>query len=226
MVTSIEQIRSVQYLASSQVERPVVGFLVRGAQIETCRPMPKKATDVEPSPFMLVDVADFGLRVNVANFVANWKSACTYLRNTGLSPQHLVDILNRSMLRAGIETIGGRITEAGIPLFAVKFKLQSNGDLKVIVDVTAPQVTGAFGKPVQKKAPAKSGKPAPKKPEAKPATPKKPEAKKPAPKPAPKKTEAKKPAPKPAPAPKAAPKPAPAPKEAPAQTAPVQKDGK
>ena len=85
MVTSIEQIRSVQYLASSQVERPVVSFLVLGAQTETCRPMPKKATDVEPSPFMLVDAADFGLRANVGNFVVNWKSACANLRGTGLS---------------------------------------------------------------------------------------------------------------------------------------------
>ena len=211
MVTSIEQIRSVQYLAASQVERPVINFLIGEARTDSCRPMPKKANDVEPSPFMLVDVADFGLRADVANFVAKWRASCSALRSTGLSPQHIVDILNRSMLRAGIETTGGRSTEAGIPLFAVKFKLQPNGDLKVVVDVTAATVNGAFGKPpkkpVAKKPVAKpEAKPAPQ-----PAAPKKPVAKKPV---------AKKPVAKPAPAP------APAPKEAPAQTAPVQKDGK
>ena len=198
MVTSIEQIRSVQYLASSQVERPVINFLVLGAQTETCRPMPKKATDVEPSPFMIVDAADFGLRANVGNFVANWKAACADLRGTGLSPQHIVDILNRSMLRAAVSV--ARVPESGIPLFAVQFRLRQNNDLHVVVNVTAPLVVGAFGTPARK--PAKKS--APKKPEAK-----KPEAKK-----------------SPAKSGKPAPKPAPAPKEAPAQTAPVQKDGK
>jgi len=203
MVTSTEQIRSVQYLAASQVERPVINFLIGEARTDSCRPMPKKPNDVEPSPFMLVDVADFGLRADVANFVAKWRASCSSLRTTGLSPQHIVDILNRSQLRAGVAVMGARIPEAGIPLFAVKFKLQPNGDLKVVVDVTAVAVNGAFGKPPVKKPVAK--KPAaPKKPEAKPApkpaAPKKPEAK-PAPKkPVPKKPEAK-------PAPKAEPKP-------------------
>ena len=199
MVTSIEQIRSVQYLASSQVERPVINFLVLGAQTETCRPMPKKATDVEPSPFMIVDAADFGLRANVANFVANWKAACADLRGTGLSPQHIVDILNRSMLRAAVSV--ARVPESGIPLFALQFRLRQNNDLHVVVNVTTPLVVGAFGTPARKPA-------------------KKPEAKKPEAKKSPAKSG--KPAPKPAPAPN----PAPAPKEAPAQTAPVQKDGK
>ena len=190
MVTSIEQIRSVQYLASSQVERPVINFLIGEARTDSCRPMPKKANDVEPSPFMLVDVADFGLRADVANFVAKWRASCSALRSTGLSPQHIVDILNRSQLRAGVAVIGARIPDAGIPLFAVKFKLQPNGDLKIVVDVTAVAVNGAFGKPPVKKPVAK--KPAPK-PEAKPAP--KPEAKPAAKKPAPKPV-AKKPAPK------------------------------
>ena len=207
MVTSTEQIRSVQYLASSQVERPVINFLIGEARTDSCRPMPKKANDVEPSPFMLVDVADFGLRADVANFVSKWRASCSALRSTGLSPQHIVDILNRSQLRAGIAVIGARIPDAGIQLFAVKFKLQPNGDLKVVVDVTAAAVNGAFGKPPMKKPVAK------KKPEAKPAP--KP-APKPVAKPAPKKPVAKKPEAKPAPAPK----------ETPAQTAPVQKDGK
>ena len=173
MVTSTEQIRSVQYLAASQVERPVINFLIGEARTDSCRPMPKKPNDVEPSPFMLVDVADFGLRADVANFVAKWRASCSSLRTTGLSPQHIVDILNRSQLRAGVAVMGARIPDAGIPLFAVKFKLQPNGDLKVVVDVTAVAVNGAFGKPpvqktVAKKAVAK--KPAaPKKPEAKPA---------------------------------------------------------
>ena len=207
MVTSIEQIRSVQYLAASQVERPVINFLIGEARTDSCRPMPKKANDVEPSPFMLVDVADFGLRADVANFVAKWRASCSALRSTGLSPQHIVDILNRSQLRAGIAVIGARIPDAGIQLFAVKFKLQPNGDLKVVVDVTAATVNGAFGKPPKK--------PVAKKPVAKPEA--KPVAKPEAPKPAaPKKPVAKKPVAKPAPAPK----------EAPAQTAPVQKDGK
>lgn len=203
MVTSTEQIRSVQYLAASQVERPVINFLIGEARTDSCRPMPKKPNDVEPSPFMLVDVADFGLRADVANFVAKWRASCSSLRTTGLSPQHIVDILNRSQLRAGVAVMGARIPDAGIPLFAVKFKLQPNGDLKVVVDVTAVAVNGAFGKPPVQKTVAK--KPAaPKKPEAKPApkpaAPKKPEAK-PAPKkPVPKKPEAK-------PAPKAEPKP-------------------
>jgi hypothetical protein len=96
MVTSTEQIRSVQYLAASQVERPVINFLIGEARTDSCRPMPKKANDVEPSPFMLVDVADFGLRADVANFVAKWRASCSALRSTGLSPQHIVDILNRS----------------------------------------------------------------------------------------------------------------------------------
>ena len=190
MVTSIEQIRSVQYLASSQVERPVINFLIGEARTDSCRPMPKKANDVEPSPFMLVDVADFGLRADVANFVAKWRASCSALRSTGLSPQHIVDILNRSQLRAGVAVIGARIPDAGIPLFAVKFKLQPNGDLKIVVDVTTVAVNGAFGKPPMKKPVAK--KPAPK-PEAKPAP--KPEAKPAAKKPAPKPV-AKKPAPK------------------------------
>ena len=177
MVTSTEQIRSVQYLAASQVERPVINFLIGEARTDSCRPMPKKANDVEPSPFMLVDVADFGLRADVANFVAKWRASCSALRSTGLSPQHIVDILNRSQLRAGVAVIGARIPDAGIPLFAVKFKLQPNGDLKIVVDVTTVAVNGAFGKPPMKKPVAK--KPAPK-PEAKPAP--KPEAK-PAPKP-------------------------------------------
>lgn len=207
MVTSIEQIRSVQYLASSQVERPVINFLIGEARTDSCRPMPKKANDVEPSPFMLVDAADFGLRADVANFVSKWRASCSALRSTGLSPQHIVDILNRSQLRAGIAVIGARIPDAGIQLFAVKFKLQPNGDLKVVVDVTAAVVNGAFGKPPKK--------PVAKKPVAKPEA--KPVAKPEAPKPAaPKKPVAKKPVAKPAPAPK----------EAPAQTAPVQKDGK
>ena len=199
MVTSTEQIRSVQYLASSQVERPVINFLIGEARTDSCRPMPKKANDVEPSPFMLVDVADFGLRADVANFVAKWRASCSALRSTGLSPQHIVDILNRSQLRAGIAVIGARIPDAGIPLFAVKFKLQPNGDLKIVVDVTASAVNGAFGKPPMKKPVAKKkpeAKPAPKpapKPEAKPAP--KPEAKPAAKKPAPKPV-AKKPAPK------------------------------
>lgn len=202
MVTSTEQIRSVQYLAASQVERPVINFLIGEARTDSCRPMPKKANDVEPSPFMLVDVADFGLRADVANFVAKWRASCSALRPTGLSPQHLVDILNRSQLRAGVAVIGARIPDAGIQLFAVKFKLQPNGDLKVVVDVTAAAVNGAFGKPPKK--------PVAKKPVAKPEA-------KPAPKPAaPKKPVAKKPVAKPAPVAK----------EAPAQTAPVQKDGK
>lgn len=219
MVTSTEQIRSVQYLAASQVERPVINFLIGEARTDSCRPMPKKANDVEPSPFMLVDVADFGLRADVANFVAKWRASCSALRSTGLSPQHIVDILNRSQLRAGVAVIGARIPDAGIPLFAVKFKLQPNGDLKIVVDVTTVAVNGAFGKPPMKKPVAK--KPAPK-PEAKPAP--KPEAKpeaKPAPKPAPKPAAPKKPVAK-----KPEAKPAPAPKEAPAQTAPAQKDGK
>lgn len=207
MVTSIEQIRSVQYLASSQVERPVINFLIGEARTDSCRPMPKKANDVEPSPFMLVDVTDFGLRADVANFVSKWRASCSALRSTGLSPQHIVDILNRSQLRAGIAVIGARIPDAGIQLFAVKFKLQPNGDLKVVVDVTAAAVNGAFGKPPKKPVAKKPVA----KPEAKPAP--KPEAPKPA---APKKPVAKKPVAKPAPAPK----------EAPAQTAPVQKDGK
>ena len=190
MVTSIEQIRSVQYLAASQVERPVINFLIGEARTDSCRPMPKKANDVEPSPFMLVDVADFGLRADVANFVAKWRASCSALRPTGLSPQHIVDILNRSQLRAGVAVIGARIPDAGIPLFAVKFKLQPNGDLKIVVDVTTVAVNGAFGKPPMKKPVAK--KPAPK-PEAKPAP--KPEAKPAAKKPAPKPV-AKKPAPK------------------------------
>ena len=190
MVTSTEQIRSVQYLATSQVERPVINFLIGEARTDSCRPMPKKANDVEPSPFMLVDVADFGLRADVANFVAKWRASCSALRSTGLSPQHIVDILNRSQLRAGVAVIGARIPDAGIPLFAVKFKLQPNGDLKIVVDVTTVAVNGAFGKPPMKKPVAK--KPAPK-PEAK-----KPEAK-PAPKPVAKKPAPKKPAPKPAP---------------------------
>ena len=190
MVTSTEQIRSVQYLAASQVERPVINFLIGEARTDSCRPMPKKANDVEPSPFMLVDVADFGLRADVANFVAKWRASCSALRSTGLSPQHIVDILNRSQLRAGVAAIGARIPDAGIPLFAVKFKLQPNGDLKIVVDVTAVAVNGAFGKPPMKKPVAK--KPAPK-PEAKPAP--KPEAKPAAKKPAPKPV-AKKPAPK------------------------------
>lgn len=190
MVTSTEQIRSVQYLAASQVERPVINFLIGEARTDSCRPMPKKANDVEPSPFMLVDVADFGLRADVANFVAKWRASCSALRSTGLSPQHIVDILNRSQLRAGVAVIGARIPDAGIPLFAVKFKLQPNGDLKIVVDVTTVAVNGAFGKPPMKKPVAK--KPAPK-PEAKPAT--KPEAKPSAKKPAPKPV-AKKPAPK------------------------------
>ena len=202
MVTSTEQIRSVQYLASSQVERPVINFLIGEARADSCRPMPKKANDVEPSPFMLVDVADFGLRADVANFVSKWRASCSALRSTGLSPQHLVDILNRSQLRAGIASISARITDAGIQLFAVKFKLQPNGDLKVVVDVTAAAVNGAFGKPPKK--------PVAKKPVAKPEA-----------KPAPKKPVAKKPVAK-----KPEAKPAPAPKETPAQTAPVQKDGK
>lgn len=202
MVTSTEQIRSVQYLAASQVERPVINFLIGEARTDSCRPMPKKANDVEPSPFMLVDVADFGLRADVANFVAKWRASCSALRPTGLSPQHLVDILNRSQLRAGVAVIGARIPDAGIPLFAVKFKLQPNGDLKIVVDVTTVAVNGAFGKPPKK--------PVAKKPVAKPEA-------KPAPKPAaPKKPVAKKPVAKPAPVAK----------EAPAQTAPVQKDGK
>ena len=188
MVTSTEQIRSVQYLAASQVERPVINFLIGEARTDSCRPMPKKANDVEPSPFMLVDVADFGLRADVANFVAKWRASCSALRSTGLSPQHIVDILNRSQLRAGVAVIGARIPDAGIPLFAVKFKLQPNGDLKIVVDVTTVAVNGAFGKPpkkpVAKKPVAKpEAKPAPKpeaKPEAKPAP--KPVAKKPAPK--------------------------------------------
>lgn len=210
MVTSTEQIRSVQYLAASQVERPVINFLIGEARTDSCRPMPKKPNDVEPSPFMLVDVADFGLRADVANFVAKWRASCSALRSTGLSPQHIVDILNRSQLRAGVAVIGARIPDAGIPLFAVKFKLQPNGDLKIVVDVTTVAVNGAFGKPPMKKPVAK--KPAPKpeaKPAPKPAAPKKPEAK-PAPKkPVPKKPEAK-PAPKAEPkpdAPKAEPKP-------------------
>ena len=203
MVTSTEQIRSVQYLAASQVERPVINFLIGEARTDSCRPMPKKANDVEPSPFMLVDVADFGLRADVANFVAKWRASCSALRSTGLSPQHIVDILNRSQLRAGVAVIGARIPDAGIPLFAVKFKLQPNGDLKIVVDVTTVAVNGAFGKPPMKKPVAK--KPAPK-PEAKPAP--KPEAK-PAPKPE-EKPAAKKPAPKPV-AKKPAPKPAQAP---------------
>lgn len=203
MVTSTEQIRSVQYLAASQVERPVINFLIGEARTDSCRPMPKKANDVEPSPFMLVDVADFGLRADVANFVAKWRASCSALRSTGLSPQHIVDILNRSQLRAGVAVIGARIPDAGIPLFAVKFKLQPNGDLKIVVDVTAVAVNGAFGKPPVKKPVAK--KPATK-PEAKPET--KPEAK-PAPKPE-AKPAAKKPAPKPV-AKKPAPKPAQAP---------------
>ena len=190
MVTSTEQIRSVQYLAASQVERPVINFLIGEARTDSCRPMPKKANDVEPSPFMLVDVADFGLRADVANFVAKWRASCSALRSTGLSPQHIVDILNRSQLRAGVAVIGARIPDAGIPLFAVKFKLQPNGDLKIVVDVTTVAVNGAFGKPPMKKPVAK--KPAPK-PEAKPAP--KPEAK-PAPKPVAKKPAPKKPAPK------------------------------
>ena len=190
MVTSIEQIRSVQYLAASQVERPVINFLIGEARTDSCRPMPKKANDVEPSPFMLVDVADFGLRADVANFVAKWRASCSALRSTGLSPQHIVDILNRSQLRAGVAAIGARIPDAGIPLFAVKFKLQPNGDLKIVVDVTTVAVNGAFGKPPVKKPVAK--KPAPK-PEAKPAP--KPEAQPAAKKPAPKPV-AKKPAPK------------------------------
>ena len=190
MVTSTEQIRSVQYLAASQVERPVINFLIGEARTDSCRPMPKKANDVEPSPFMLVDVADFGLRADVANFVAKWRASCSALRSTGLSPQHIVDILNRSQLRAGVAAIGARIPDAGIPLFAVKFKLQPNGDLKIVVDVTTVAVNGAFGKPPMKKPVAK--KPAPK-PEAKPAP--KPEAKPAAKKPAPKPV-AKKPAPK------------------------------
>lgn len=195
MVTSTEQIRSVQYLAASQVERPVINFLIGEARTDSCRPMPKKANDVEPSPFMLVDVADFGLRADVANFVAKWRASCSALRSTGLSPQHIVDILNRSQLRAGVAVIGARIPDAGIPLFAVKFKLQPNGDLKIVVDVTAVAVNGAFGKPPMKKPVAK--KPAPK-PEAKPATKPeaKPSAKKPAPKPVAKKPVPKKPAPK------------------------------
>lgn len=200
MVTSTEQIRSVQYLAASQVERPVINFLIGEARTDSCRPMPKKANDVEPSPFMLVDVADFGLRADVANFVAKWRASCSALRSTGLSPQHIVDILNRSQLRAGVAVIGARIPDAGIPLFAVKFKLQPNGDLKIVVDVTTVAVNGAFGKTQTKKPVAK--KPAPK-PEAKPAP--KPEAKKPATKPVAKKPVPKKPAPKPAQAP--APKP-------------------
>lgn len=200
MVTSIEQIRSVQYLAASQVERPVINFLIGEARTDSCRPMPKKANDVEPSPFMLVDVADFGLRADVANFVAKWRASCSALRSTGLSPQHIVDILNRSQLRAGVAAIGARIPDAGIPLFAVKFKLQPNGDLKIVVDVTTVAVNGAFGKPPMKKPVAK--KPAPK-PEAKPAP--KPEAKPAAKKPAPKPV-AKKPAPK-KPAQEAEPKP-------------------
>ena len=190
MVTSTEQIRSVQYLAASQVERPVINFLIGEARTDSCRPMPKKANDVEPSPFMLVDVADFGLRADVANFVAKWRASCSALRSTGLSPQHIVDILNRSQLRAGVAVIGARIPDAGIPLFAVKFKLQPNGDLKIVVDVTTVAVNGAFGKPPMKKPVAK--KPAPK-PEAKPAP--KPEAKPAAKKTAPKPV-AKKPAPK------------------------------
>lgn len=190
MVTSIEQIRSVQYLAASQVERPVINFLIGEARTDSCRPMPKKANDVEPSPFMLVDVADFGLRADVANFVAKWRASCSALRSTGLSPQHIVDILNRSQLRAGVAAIGARIPDAGIPLFAVKFKLQPNGDLKIVVDVTTVAVNGAFGKPPVQKTVAK--KPATK-PEAKPAP--KPEAKPAAKKPAPKPV-AKKPAPK------------------------------
>lgn len=195
MVTSTEQIRSVQYLAASQVERPVINFLIGEARTDSCRPMPKKANDVEPSPFMLVDVADFGLRADVANFVAKWRASCSALRSTGLSPQHIVDILNRSQLRAGVAVIGARIPDAGIPLFAVKFKLQPNGDLKIVVDVTTVAVNGAFGKPPMKKPVAK--KPAPK-PEAKPATKPeaKPSAKKPAPKPVAKKPAPKKPAPK------------------------------
>lgn len=195
MVTSTEQIRSVQYLAASQVERPVINFLIGEARTDSCRPMPKKANDVEPSPFMLVDVADFGLRADVANFVAKWRASCSALRSTGLSPQHIVDILNRSQLRAGVAVIGARIPDAGIPLFAVKFKLQPNGDLKIVVDVTTVAVNGAFGKPPMKKPVAK--KPAPK-PEAKPATKPeaKPSAKKPAPKPVAKKPVPKKPAPK------------------------------
>lgn len=211
MVTSTEQIRSVQYLASSQVERPVINFLIGEARADSCRPMPKKANDVEPSPFMLVDVADFGLRADVANFVSKWRASCSALRSTGLSPQHIVDILNRSQLRAGIAVIGARIPDAGIQLFAVKFKLQPNGDLKVVVDVTAAAVNGAFGKPPMKKPVAK------KKPEAKPAP-------KPAPKPVAKPVA--KPAPKKPVAKKPEAKPAPAPKETPAQTAPAQKDGK
>ena len=204
MVTSTEQIRSVQYLAASQVERPVINFLIGEARTDSCRPMPKKANDVEPSPFMLVDVADFGLRADVANFVAKWRASCSALRSTGLSPQHIVDILNRSQLRAGVAVIGARIPDAGIPLFAVKFKLQPNGDLKIVVDVTTVAVNGAFGKPPVKKPVAKKPAPKPeaKKPEAKPAP--KPEAKKPEAKPAPKPV-AKKPAPK-KPAPKPAPK--------------------
>ena len=150
MVTSTEQIRSVQYLAASQVERPVINFLIGEARTDSCRPMPKKANDVEPSPFMLVDVADFGLRADVANFVAKWRASCSALRSTGLSPQHIVDILNRSQLRAGVAVIGARIPDAGIPLFAVKFKLQPNGDLKIVVDVTTVAVNGAFGKPPMK----------------------------------------------------------------------------
>ena len=197
MVTSTEQIRSVQYLAASQVERPVINFLIGEARTDSCRPMPKKANDVEPSPFMLVDVADFGLRADVANFVAKWRASCSALRSTGLSPQHIVDILNRSQLRAGVAVIGARIPDAGIPLFAVKFKLQPNGDLKIVVDVTTVAVNGAFGKPpkkpvAKKPAPKPEAKPAPK-PEAKPAP--KPEAKPAAKKPAPKPV-AKKPAPK------------------------------
>ena len=206
MVTSTEQIRSVQYLATSQVERPVINFLIGEARADSCRPMPKKANDVEPSPFMLVDVADFGLRADVANFVSKWRASCSALRPTGLSPQHLVDILNRSQLRAGIASISARIPDAGIQLFAVKFKLQPNGDLKVVVDVTAAAVNGAFGKPPKK--------PVAKKPVAKPEA-------KPAPKHAPEPAAPKKPVAK-----KPVAKPAPVAKEAPAQTAPVQKDGK